>query len=157
LEELERTLSLIIGFELLLLQTLLGSSIASPIIAVLSLIFLVAPLIGLRGVSGGISRVLSILLGLEIIAIGFLIPGVLLYNLSLGIGLITISGILTIAYTAEGVPRWVSLATIALIYILLLIVVHEPSEKAIVFGMMGAFIAGGFMALAFKREWEFIE
>lgn len=157
MKDLERALSLIIRFELLLLQIILGSSIVSPIIAVLSLIFLVAPLIGLRGVSGGISRVLSILLGLEIMAIGFLIPGVLVYNLSLGIGLITIAGILTIAYTAEGAPRWVSLATITLIYILLLIVSREPSEKAIVVGMLGAFIAGGFMALAFKREWEFIE
>jgi hypothetical protein len=114
----------------------------------------VIPVATLEGVGGGVARALSIVLGLELIALGFLFPSILSYSIAIGASIITVIGMLLIANTREGFPRWVSLITLSLIYILLVVVVHEPTEMAIIVGMLGAFLGGGFIALTLRREWE---
>jgi len=157
LRDIDRSLLLILGLELYVLQFLADLGIYRPLAAVLTILFTAPSLAAVEGVGGGVIRVLSIVLGLELIALGLLFPSVSVYSVAIGVSIITIVGILSIAGAREGAPRWVSLATISLIYILLLVVVHEPTEMAIIVGMLGAFLGGGFVALALKREWEVIE
>lgn len=157
MKDIDRSLLFILGIELYLLQFLIDLETYRPLTAVLTIVFLSIPIATLEGVGGGVARALSIVLGLELIALGFLFPGITVYSLAIGTSLITIVGVLSLANTREGAPRWISLATLSLIYILLLVVVHEPTEMAIVIGMLGAFLGGGFVALTLKREWEEIE
>jgi hypothetical protein len=157
LKDIDRSLLLILGIELYLLQFLVDLNIYRPLMAVLAIVFISIPIATLEGVGAGVARALSIVLGLELIALGVLFPGITPYSLAIGVSLITIIGVLSVANTREGAPRWISLATLSLIYILLLVVVHEPTEMAITVGMLGAFLGGGIVALTFKREWEEIE
>ena len=157
MKDIDRSLLFILGIELYLLQFLVDFEIYRSLTAVLAIVFLSIPIATLEGVGGGVARALSIVFGLELIALGFLFPGITAYSLAIGASLITIVGVLSVANTREGAPRWISLASLSLIYILLLVVVHEPTEMAIVVGMLGAFLGGGFVALALKREWEEIE
>ncbi len=157
MEDTDIALCVLIGIELYVLQILIGPHLYSPILSVISLIFLAIPLVGLEGTARSVTHVLEILLGLEIIALGFLVPGASVYSIPLGMGIITIIGILSIALSREGAPRWVSLATISMVYVLLAEVVIDAVEKAIVIGMLGAFLAGGFVALTLTRKPEVIE
>ncbi|MEM4971369.1 MAG: hypothetical protein QXE01_08975 [Sulfolobales archaeon] len=157
MKDIDRSLLFILGIELYILQFLVELDIYRPLTAILTIALLSIPIATLEGVGGGVARALSIVLGLELIAMGFLFPGITVYSLAIGASIITIVGMLSIANTREGAPRWISLATLSLIYILLLVVVHEPTEMAIIVGMLGAFLGGGFIALTLKREWEEIE
>ncbi|HWQ17372.1 MAG TPA: hypothetical protein VNL13_06030 [Sulfolobales archaeon] len=157
MREIDMALYVLIGIELYVLQTLIGPGLYSPILSMISLALLVIPVVRLEGTARGVASVLEILLGLEIIALGFLIPSASLYSIPLGIGIITIMGILLIALSREGLPRWISLATIPMIYVLMIVVVEESVERAIIVGMLGAFLAGGFVGLTLTREPEEIE
>ncbi len=150
-------LGVLIGIEIYVLQILLGPGLYSPILFIASLVFLLLPAILLREAAMGVARILEIILGLEILALGFLLPGASTFSISLGMGLITIIGILSIAFSREGIPRWVSLATITMIYVLMVVVAGDVIDKTIIIGMLGAFLAGGFVALTFSREPEEIE
>lgn len=154
MRDIDVALGVLIGVELYALQILLGPGIYSPVLSIVSLALLILPIIGLEGTARGAASVFEILLGLEIIALGFLIPGASIYSIPIGMGLITIIGILSITFSREGVPRWISLATISMIYVLIIVVAGEATERAIIIGMLGAFLAGGFVALTFTREPE---
>lgn len=154
MRDIDAALGVLIGVELYALQILLGPGIYSPVLSIVSLALLILPIIGLEGTARGAASVFEILLGLEIIALGFLIPGASIYSIPTGMGLITIIGMLSIALSREGVPRWISLATISMIYVLIIVVAGEATERAIIIGMLGAFLAGGFVALTFTREPE---
>ncbi|GAY25465.1 hypothetical protein ATG_06680 [Desulfurococcaceae archaeon AG1] len=157
MREIDMALCVLIGIELYVLQILIGPGLYSPILSMVSLALLVIPVVRLEGTARGVASVLEILLGLEIIALGFLIPGASIYSIPLGIGIITIMGILLIALSREGIPRWISLATIPMIYVLMIVIAEEPVERAIIVGMLGAFLAGGFVGLTLTREPEEIE
>lgn len=157
LRDVDAALGVLIGIEIYVLQILLGPGLYSPILSIVSLAFLSLPVAWLQGTARGVASVLEILLGLEIVALGFLIPGASTFSVPLGMGLITIIGILSIAFSKEGAPRWVSLATIPMIYVLMVVVAGDVVDKAIIVGMLGAFLAGGFIALSFSREPEEIE
>lgn len=150
-------LGVLVGIELYALHVLIGPGIYSPVLSIISLVFLTLPLIELGGTARGAVSVLEILLGLEIMALGFLIPSASTYSIPLGMGLITIIGILSIAFSKEGAPRWISLAATSMVYVLMIVIAGDPTLRAIIVGMLGAFLAGGFVALTFTREAEEIE
>lgn len=157
MREIDIALSIIIGVELYTLQIITSPGPYSPILSITSLVLIALPTVELRGTARGVAGILEILLGLEITALGFLVPGASVYSIPIGIGLITIMGILSIAYSREGIPRWISLATISMIYVLMLMATGDATDRSIITGMLGAFLAGGFVALTFTREPEEIE
>jgi hypothetical protein len=54
-----------------MLQFLIEADIYRPILAILTIASIVIPVATLEGVGGGVARALSIVLGLELIALGF--------------------------------------------------------------------------------------
>lgn len=154
--DLERALLLILGVELVTITILSSQGLVQALATSLSIACLGLAVLGVsRGSSvGGIERAFSILLGLEAIGLGFLTGQAAPYLLAAGLGLISLVSVYSIAMAREGTPRWVSFWTAMLIYFLFLAVVEEPSERAIVVGMLGAFSAAGLVALALSREGE---
>lgn len=154
--DLERALLLIAGIELLAITILSSQGLAQALTTSLSIVCLGLAVLGTsRGARvGGVERAFSILLGLEIVGLGFVVGHSTLYLLAAGLGLISLVSICSIAMAREGTPRWVSFWTAILIYFLFLAVVEEPLERTAVVGLLGAFSAAGLVALTLSREGE---